>query len=68
VAALERSAAAVLGKPTSLGGEPTVAHLSRGLLSTYVATHAFTDYRATVSASNLGETGVMVREEYLSAR
>jgi hypothetical protein len=68
VAALERSAAAVLGSPTSLGGEPTVAHLSRGLLSTYVATHTFTDYRATVSASNLAETGVMVREEYLSAR
>ena len=68
VDALERGAAAALGKPSTLGGEPTVAHLSRGLLATYVAVHAFTDYRATVSATNLAQTGIMVREEYLSAR
>ncbi|HET6281835.1 MAG TPA: hypothetical protein VFH73_12740 [Polyangia bacterium] len=68
VAELERGAAATLGKPSSQGGEPTVAHLSRSLLATYVAVHAFTDYRATVSATNLAQTGIMVREEYLSAR
>jgi len=44
------------------------AKLSQGLLATYVAVHTFTDYRATVSATNLAHTGVMVREEYLSAR
>ncbi len=67
-AELERRAAAVLGSPQSQGGEPTAPHLSRGFLATYVAVHTFTDYRATVSATNLSDTGVMVREEYLSAR
>jgi hypothetical protein len=67
-AALERNAAATLGDPNTVGGEPTVAHLSRSLLASYVAVHAFKDYRATVSATNLAPTGIMVREEYLSAR
>jgi hypothetical protein len=65
---LEGSAAAALGKPSSLGGEPTVAHLSRSFLASYVAVHSFTDYRATVSATNRASTGMMVREEYVSAR
>lgn len=65
---LERNAASALGVPTKSAGEPTVAHLSRGLLSTYVAVHTFEDYRATVSATNLNPTGLMVREEYLSMR
>lgn len=63
---LEHAAAAGLGAPSTEGGKPTVAHLSRGLLSTYVAVHVFTDYRATISATNLAPTGMMVREEYLS--
>lgn len=57
-----------LGDPSQTGGEPTAAHLSHGVLATYVAVHQFTDYRATVSATNLASTGFMVREEYLSAR
>ena len=65
---LETNAAHVLGPPSTRGGAPTVAHLSHGLLSTYVATHTFTDYRSTVTATNLAETGMMVREEYLSVR
>jgi len=65
---LEHAAAEALGAPATLGGAPTAAHLARGALSTYVAVHAFTDYRATISATNLPPTGVMVREEYLSAR
>ena len=65
---LERSAAAALGAPSTVGGEATAAHLSHGLLSTYVAVHEFKDYRATITATNLAETGMMVREEYLSAR
>jgi hypothetical protein len=67
-AALEHDVAATLGAPQTVGGAPTVAHLSRSLLASYVAVHAFTDYRATVSATNLAPTGIMVREEYLSAR
>ncbi len=65
---LEAKAAEALGEPSTLGGAATVSHLSHGLLSTYVAVHSFKDYRATVSATNLAETGYMVREEYLSAR
>ena len=42
--------------------------ISGVVLATYGAEHRFADYRATVSATNLAETGVMVREEYLSAR
>jgi hypothetical protein len=68
VGELERVAAVSLGQPSSRGGQPTAAHLSHSFLATYVAVHAFTDYRATVSATNLTPTGVMVREEYLSAR
>lgn len=65
---LEARAAKDLGAPSQLGGEPTAAHLTRGVLSTYVAVHQFTDYRATISATNLASTGLMVREEYFSAR
>lgn len=65
---LEGNARKALGEPTTRAGEPTVAHLSHGLLATFVAVHTFTDYRATVSATNLAQTGMMVREEYLSVR
>ncbi|MBS2016014.1 MAG: hypothetical protein JST00_24235 [Deltaproteobacteria bacterium] len=65
---LEARMRASLGEPTQRGGEPTAAHLSHGVLSTFVAVHQFTDYRATVTATNLAGTGTMVREEYLSAR
>ncbi len=65
---LERSVSAAVGAPTSLAGAPTAEHLAHGLLSSYVATHTFTDYRATISSTNLAQTGMMVREEYLSTR
>lgn len=64
----ERTAASTLGEPANVGGEATAAHLGHGYLSSFVAEHVFTDYRATVSATNMGKTGVMVREQYLSAR
>ncbi len=65
---LERTAASTLGEPGRSGGQATAAHLAHGYLSSFVAEHVFTDYRATVSATNMGKTGVMVREQYLSAR
>lgn len=68
VGELEHGLAPALGAPTTVGGEATTAHLGARFLRSYVAEHAFTDYRATVSATNLAPTGVMVREEYLSAR
>lgn len=63
---LEGNVAAIVGAPETVGGEATAEHLSNGALSSYVAVHPFTDYRATISATNLAGTGVMVREEYLS--
>ncbi len=66
-AALEARMASTVGAPATVGGEPTAAHLGKSVLSTYVAVHQFTDYRATVTATNLASTGVMVREEYISA-
>jgi hypothetical protein len=68
VGQLERAVATTLGPPSTVAGQPTVEHLSKGVLATYVAEHVFKDYRATVSATNLAATGVMVREEYLSVR
>lgn len=65
---LAQTAAAALGAPTTSAGEPAAAYLSRGMLTTFIVEHTFTDYRATVTATNLGETGMMVREQYLSAR
>ena len=57
-----------LGRPSTVGGEPTAAHLSRGALSTFVAQYAFSDYEASVAATNLPPYGVMVREQYISLR
>lgn len=63
---LEDRAARELGAPTKLGGEATAAHFSHGSLATFVAEHAFHDYRATISATSFGDRGTMVREQYLS--
>ena len=65
---LEDRLAGQLGPPSTSGGEATAAHLGHGLMSTFVAEHSFTDYRASVAATNLAPTGVMVREAYISAR
>lgn len=67
-ASLSLRAEHALGAPTTVGGDPTAAHLSRGALSTYVAEFAFSDYEATVAATNLPPHGVMVREQYISLR
>jgi hypothetical protein len=67
-AALEARAARDVGAPSKVGGEATAAHLGHGPLSSYVAEHHFTDYAATISATNLAPTGVMVRERYVSTR
>lgn len=66
VGGLERSAASSLGPPSKSGGEPTTAHLAHGFMASYEAEHTFQDYRATISATNMGRSGVMVREQYLS--
>lgn len=65
---LEQSLATSVGAPSTTGGEPTASHLGHGFMTTYVAEHKFADYRATVTATNMAHTGMMVREEYLSAR
>ena len=63
---LEGETVRALGAPTSTSGAATEAHLRSGLLHSYVAEHVFTDYRATIVATDLGKSGVMVREQYLS--
>ena len=68
VGSLEDASDAVVGAPTKRAGVPTAAHLGRSFMSTFVAEHTYTDYRATISATNLAQTGIMVREEYLSVR
>lgn len=68
VAERERAVIAAVGPPSNVGGDATVAHLSHGYLSSYVAEHTFADYRATVSATNMASGGMMVREQYLSVR
>lgn len=55
-----------LGAPSKEAGEPRAEYLGRSVLATYVAEHAFANYRATVAATNLARTGVMVREQYLA--
>lgn len=65
---LERTVASAVGAPTTTAGQAAEAHLAHGFLSSYVAEHTFADYRATVTATNLADTGVMVREQYLSVR
>ena len=65
---LEANLERVLGAPTKSGGAATEAHLSRGGFVTYVVEHGFHDYHATVSATNIPGTGVMVREQYFSVR
>lgn len=65
---LEQSLATTVGAPSTTGGEPTARHLGHGFMMTYVAEHTFVDYRATVTATNMAHTGMMVREEYLSTR
>lgn len=53
------------GPPTTVQGTASSAHLS-GYLDRAATEFRFADYAADVSATNLGEQGVVVREQYRS--
>jgi hypothetical protein len=56
-----------LGAPTSTLGEATPAYLEGGLLHLASKDFRFSNYVASVSATNLAEKGIAVREQYQSA-
>ena len=58
---------AVLGAPTVEAGETTAAHFAKSALSAYKVEYVFGDYGAEVSAVRIGDTGIMVREHFISA-
>jgi hypothetical protein len=57
---------AALGAPTTTAGDPNALALE-GFHTATIA-YAYSDYLATVTATKLPERGVLVREEYYSAR
>lgn len=57
-----------LGTPTVASGERTGAFLSGADLRTATVEYRFSDYMAEVSATNIPQSGIQVREHYISAR
>ena len=54
------------GPPSTVQGTASSAHLAGGYLNRAAAEFRFADYAADVSATNMGERGVVVREQYRS--
>ena len=65
---LDRGLEEALGAATKVGGKATATHLESGRFATYVTERTFRDYSASITATNLAPTGVMVREQYMSLR
>jgi hypothetical protein len=65
---LTKGLSAQLGQPTTTVGDASATYLGGGALHTAVANYNFNDYVASVSATNLAEKGIAVREKYQSAR
>lgn len=66
--AVSQRLAATLGKPAATAGAVDSAFLSAGDYHTATIEYAFRDYLATVTATRIPGRGVVLREEYLSAR
>jgi len=47
-------------------GENSAAHFSKGPLQAYQEEYEFGDYGATLTEARLGNTGVLLREQYFS--
>lgn len=56
-----------LGAAHITGGENEPGHFAKGPLQTYMNEWTFSDYGVTLSEVRLADTGIMVREQYLSA-
>ncbi len=54
------------GPPSTVQGTASSAHLAGGYLNRAATEFRFADYAADVSATNMGERGVVVREQYRS--
>ena len=66
--AVSEKLVAALGKPGTTAGAVDSAFLSAGDYHTATIEYAFRDYLATVTATRIPGRGVVLREEYLSAR
>lgn len=66
VAKLESDVTQAAGKPTAARGIVSAAHLGEGYLSQANFEYRFTDYAADITATNLGDQGIVVREQYRS--
>jgi hypothetical protein len=58
--------ASALGAPHVTGGENQAVHFAKGPLQAFKQEWSFGDYNMTLSEVRLADTGVMVREQYLS--
>ncbi|MBX3190126.1 MAG: hypothetical protein KF819_24075 [Labilithrix sp.] len=54
------------GPPSAVQGQASAAHLGEGYLSRAASEYRFLDYAADVSATNYGEQGIVVRQQYRS--
>jgi hypothetical protein len=59
---------AALGEPGLVLGDPAPAALAAAPIGTARVQYRYADYVATVTAAHLPQTGLSVREQYLSAR
>lgn len=59
---------AVLGQPGLVLGDPAPEALAAAPIGTARVQYRYADYVATVTAAHLPQTGLSVREQYLSAR
>jgi len=61
-----RAVTASVGAPTATRGDASAARLGEGYLSRAAAEFRFADYAVDLSATNMGEEGVVVRRQYRS--
>jgi hypothetical protein len=64
VQARASSLMAVAGPPSKERGEKSSSYLSKNKLSQVASEFSFSDYRAVVSATNMGEGRIVVREQF----
>jgi hypothetical protein len=65
-AELAKGLNAALGAPAATGGENNPAHFAKGPMQAYQEEWTFGNYGATLSEVRLGDSGVLVREHYIS--
>jgi hypothetical protein len=66
LASLSAAVAREAGPPTAVRGEASAAHLGQGDMSRAATEFRFADYAADISATNFGDQGIVVRQQYRS--